>query len=52
VDKVTVDVEEAGAIRLDIDDVVVPDLVVEGARRGHGRVVFAFLGGHRCPGFL
>jgi hypothetical protein len=33
--EVTVDVEETGAVRLDIDDVVVPDLVVEGARAGH-----------------
>ena len=36
VDEVAVDVEEAGAVRLRVDDVVVPDLVVERARLGHG----------------
>jgi hypothetical protein len=34
-DEVTVDIQKAGAVRLRIDDVVVPDLVVEGARLGH-----------------
>ncbi len=33
VHEVTVDVEEAGAVRLRVDEMVVPDLVVEGARR-------------------
>jgi hypothetical protein len=32
VHKVTVDIEEAGAVRLRVDDVVVPDLVVKGSR--------------------
>jgi hypothetical protein len=31
VDEMAVDVEQAGAVRLLIDHVVVPDLVVEGA---------------------
>ena len=36
VDEVAVDIEEAGAVRRLVHDVVVPDLVVEGAGLGHG----------------
>ncbi len=39
VHEMAVDVEKAGAVRLNIDDVVVPDLVVEGARAGHGLAI-------------
>ena len=39
VDEVAVDVEEAGAVGLTVDDVVVPDLVVEGA--GSGAAAFS-----------
>ncbi len=44
VDQVPIDVEQRRAVRLGLDDVVVPDLVVERARRGHGpvRVVCGF----------
>ena len=42
VDEVAVDIEEAGAVRLPVDDVVVPDLVVERARR-HGRVILSIV---------
>ena len=37
VDEMAVDVEQAGAVVLAVDDVVVEDLVVEGARCAHGR---------------
>jgi hypothetical protein len=33
--KVPVDIEQAGAVRLLVDDVVVPDLVIKRARMGH-----------------
>jgi hypothetical protein len=36
VDEVAVDVEQAGAVVLPVDDVVVEDLVVESARCAHG----------------
>ena len=36
VHEVTIDVEEAGSVRLLVDQMVVPDLVVEGAWLGHG----------------
>ena len=36
VHEMAVDVEEAGAVRLGVDDMVVPDLVVEGAGLAHG----------------
>ena len=36
-DKMPVDVEQAGAVVLAVDDVVVEDLVVEGARCAHVR---------------
>src|SRR6202030_842160 len=37
VHEVAVDVDEAGAVRLLVDDVVVPNLVVKRARLRHGR---------------
>ena len=36
-DEVAVDIEQAGAVVLAVDDVVVEDLVVECARCAHGR---------------
>jgi hypothetical protein len=36
VHQMAVDVEEAGAVFGLMDDVVVPDLVIEGTRSGHG----------------
>src|SRR5262249_52231705 len=35
VHEVAVDIDEAGAVRLLVDQMVVPDLVVKGARLGH-----------------
>ena len=37
-DEMPVDVEQAGAVRLLVDHMVVPDLVVEGAGLGHHEV--------------
>jgi hypothetical protein len=34
-----VDIDEAGAVRLFVDQMVVPDLVVEGAGLGHPEVL-------------
>jgi hypothetical protein len=36
VHKVAVDIQQAGAVIGLMDDVVVPDLVIQGARSGHG----------------
>ena len=35
VDEVAVDIEEGGAVRLHVDDMVIPNLVVERARLSH-----------------
>ncbi len=37
VDEMAVDVDEAGAVRLLVDQMIFPDFIVERARRGHGR---------------
>jgi hypothetical protein len=54
-DDVPVDVEQAGAVRLLVDQMIGPDLVVEGARLGHGVTRYSvklgmFLIGHRTFG--
>ena len=50
VHEVAVDIEEAGSVRLLVDQMVVPDLVVQGAWLGHGSchliVIARFLEGH------
>ncbi|MNS78098.1 hypothetical protein D3C72_1117000 [compost metagenome] len=37
-DEVTVDVEKTGSVGITIDDVVVPDFVIQGAGCAHGSV--------------
>ena len=44
VDDMAVDVEQRGAVRLLVDQVVGPDLVVEGTRLGHGSVLQRLVG--------
>jgi hypothetical protein len=34
-DEVAIDIEQAGAVRLLVDQMIVPDLVMQGARLGH-----------------
>ncbi|MCY1488395.1 hypothetical protein D9M68_220870 [compost metagenome] len=42
VNEVTVDVEKTGAVFLFVDQVVVPDFVIEGTRCAHGGISIEF----------
>jgi hypothetical protein len=42
VNEVTVDVEKTGAVVLFVDQVIIPDLVIEGTRCAHGGISIEF----------